>query len=133
MSRQLGRYLRFVCNYVKQLPYTGNWPSYFVTLFACTALSALWNVSRPNCSTYAWPAVSSTIASLVAFSALIYTLSTSAKADSESIRYLFQLVHQSRSILKSFVIAIMKASREYLIDYPVLTCRSQPLYHLRKG
>jgi hypothetical protein len=74
--------------------------AYFVTLFAFTALSALSKVSRPNCSTYAWPAVSSIIVSSVAYRAFVY-LKLSAvylmiKATSE--KYLLELIHQRGSV-----------------------------------
>lgn len=72
---------------------------YFVTLSAWTARSARSKVSNPNCSTYACPAMSSTIASFAALSALIchHQLHTDVSVITQ--QYLLQLIHQCRGVL----------------------------------
>lgn len=68
MWMRQGKYLRFALRFIRV---TGRNMimacPYFVTLLAWTARSARSNVSRPNCSTYACPAVSSIMASSSAY------------------------------------------------------------------
>lgn len=60
--------------------------AYFVALPASTALSAREKVSRPNCSTYACPAMSSTMASSLGWCSFIcYVAATSPVAVRKSL------------------------------------------------
>jgi hypothetical protein len=51
---------------------------------------------------------------------------------SRQLLYLFQLVHQGRRVLEGFVVAIVQALRENLIDDPVFACRYQLLWSLKR-
>jgi hypothetical protein len=66
---------------------------------------------------------SSIISDGIIIGVLGFSLSYSAKLQSGSLAYmyLFQFIHQQCRVLMAFCVAIMKSSRQKLVDYPVFT------------
>ena len=81
--------------------------TYREALFALTALSALWKVSSPNCSMYAWP-TESVIVSSSACSLLVYYLSVE-EIHGSAVHYLLKFLYQSHGISHTFGIGMMEA------------------------
>ncbi len=77
-------------------------------LFARTALSALSNVSKPNCSTYALPATSSVTAGSSACSDLNWEAFLATYLFKEDCKaHLFKLVHEGCGVDKTLLVCIV--------------------------
>lgn len=103
--------------------------TYCVTLFAFTTRSARSSVSWANCSTYACPAVSSRIASSVAYSDFVCRVACQPRKESGLgwFANLLQLVHQAHRVLQHIFACLMEPPRKNLVDDPVFACRCQYL------